>query len=129
MELGNALNWFEIPVVDFERAKKFYESIFDYQMPENQMGPARMGFFLYDSKSGKVGGAIVHQPDFHKPAEEGALIYLNCQPDLQAVLDRVEAAGGKILRHKIAVSADEKLGFWALIRDTEGNRIALHSMS
>ena len=129
MELGNAINWFEIPVTDFERAKKFYESIYDYQMPENQMGTTRMGFLLYDFKSGKVGGAIVHQPDFHAPADTGSLLYLNCQPDLQVVLDRVEAAGGNILRHKFPVSANEKLGFWALIRDTEGNRIALHSMS
>lgn len=129
MELGNAINWFEIPVTDFERAKKFYESIYDYQMPENQMGTARMGFLLYDFKSGKVGGAIVYQPDFHKPEDAGSLIFLNCQPDLQVVLDRVEDAGGKILKHKILVSADEKLGFWALIRDSEGNRIALHSMS
>jgi len=44
MELGNALNWFEIPVADFDRAKKFYETIFNYQMPESMMGPSRMGF-------------------------------------------------------------------------------------
>ena len=53
MELSNALNWFEIPVSDFDRAKKFYETIFDYQMPENQMGPARMGFLLYDFSNAK----------------------------------------------------------------------------
>ena len=45
MQIGNALNWFEIPVADFARAKKFYETIFDYQMPENTMGKAKMGFF------------------------------------------------------------------------------------
>lgn len=126
MQLGNALNWFEIPVLDFERAKTFYESIFDYQMPENQMGPARMGFFLYDFQNGKVGGAIVHNPEFYTPSENGSLIYLNCQPDLQVVLNRVEAAGGTILQPKTAVG--QNLGFWALIRDCEGNRVALHSM-
>ena len=46
MQLGNALNWFEIPVSDFERGKKFYETIFDYQMPENIMGKVQMGFFF-----------------------------------------------------------------------------------
>ena len=50
MQLTNALNWFEIPVSNFDRAKKFYESIFNYQMPENIMGDTRMGFFLYDNK-------------------------------------------------------------------------------
>ncbi|MEJ7735945.1 MAG: hypothetical protein WKF97_00850 [Chitinophagaceae bacterium] len=85
MELGNALNWFEIPVENFERAKKFYEAIFTFQMPESSMGPAKMGFFLYDFKAGKVGGAIVHHPGFHTPSGTGSLIYLNCQPDLQVV--------------------------------------------
>jgi predicted enzyme related to lactoylglutathione lyase len=127
MQLGNALNWFEIPVLDFDRARKFYESIFDYQMPENQMGPARMGFFLYDFQNGKVGGAIVHNPEFYTPSENGSLIYLNCQPDLQVVLNRVEGAGGQVLQAKTAI--DQNLGFWALIRDSEGNRVALHSMS
>lgn len=126
MQLGNALNWFEIPVNDFERAKKFYESIFNYQMPENVMGAARMGFLLYDFAGGKVGGAIVHNPDFYTPGSNGSLIYLNCQPDLQIVADRVTGAGGEILMQKAAVAPG--LGFWALIKDSEGNRVALHSM-
>jgi predicted enzyme related to lactoylglutathione lyase len=126
MQLGNALNWFEIPVLNFDRAKQFYEAIFDYQMPENQMGPARMGFFLYDYQNGKVGGAIVHNPEFYSPSENGALIYLNCQPDLQVVLNRVEAAGGTILQQKNEIG--QNLGFQALIKDCEGNRVALHSM-
>jgi uncharacterized protein len=128
MELGNALNWFEIPVSEFDRAKKFYETIFNYQMPENQMGPARMGFLLYDFQAQKVGGAIVHNPAFYTPQANGTLIYLNCQPDLQRVLDRVEMAGGKILQAKMQISPEQQLGFWALILDTEGNRVALHSM-
>ena len=129
MELGNALNWFEIPVADFDRARKFYETIFNYTMPESQMGTSRMGFFLHDFKAGKVGGAIVHHPDFYSPSYNGSLIYLNCQPDLQIVLDRVESAGGEVLNKKSEISPEQNLGFWALIKDTEGNRVALHSMS
>jgi uncharacterized protein len=128
MELGNAINWFEIPVADFDRAKKFYETIFGFQMPENNMGPARMGFFLYDFKAGKVGGAIVHHPSFHVPAATGTLVYLNCQPDLRVVLDKVKDAGGKIITDKSLISEEQQLGYWALILDTEGNRVALHSM-
>lgn len=128
MELQNALNWFEIPVTDFNRAKQFYETIFDFQMPESQMGPARMGFLLYDFQSGKVGGAIVHHPGFHMPSQTGALIYLNCNPDLQVILDKVDKAGGKVRQQKMLVSTEQpQLGHWALIHDTEGNRIALHS--
>jgi uncharacterized protein len=128
MELSNALNWFEIPVSDFDRAKKFYETIFDYQMPENQMGPARMGFLLYDFANAKVGGAIVHNPEFYTPQANGTLVYLNCQPDLQKVLSRVESAGGKVLQQKKEIAPEQNLGFWAIMMDTEGNRVALHSM-
>lgn len=129
MQIGNALNWFEIPVNDFDRAKNFYEKILDYQMPENQLGEARMGFLLYDFQGGKVGGAIVYRPGFHEPSRHGALIYLNCQPDLQLVLDRVEKSGGKISQTKTLISEEQQLGYWALIHDTEGNRVALHSMT
>ena len=128
MELTNALNWFEIPVSDFDRAKKFYESIFNYEMPETMMGDTRMGFFLYDMPGGKVGGAIVLNQQFYTPSDNGTLVYLNAQPDLQVVLSRVEAAGGTIIQHKTIISEEQNLGYWALIKDTEGNRVALHSM-
>jgi len=128
MELGNALNWFEIPVSNFDRAKKFYETIFNYVMPENFMGSTRMGFFLYDFQAGKVGGAIVLNEQLLSPSENGSLIYLNAQPDLQIILDRVEAAGGVILKAKTIISEEQNLGYWALLSDTEGNRVALHSM-
>jgi uncharacterized protein len=127
MELGNALNWFEIPVVDFDRAKKFYETLFSYQMPESMMGPNRMGFFLYDFKAGKVGGAIIYNPEMYTPSDKGALIYLNCQPDLQPILDKVAAAGGAVVVKKTVITPE--LGYTAIITDTEGNRVALHSMS
>ena len=127
MQLGNALNWFEIPVNDFERAKKFYETIFDYQMPENMMGKVRMGFFLYDFQNGKVGGAIC-KSEIHKPSQQGSIIYLNCQPDLQVALDKVEKAGGSIVQPKTKISAEQELGNIAFIIDTEGNKVALHSM-
>jgi predicted enzyme related to lactoylglutathione lyase len=87
-----------------------------------------MGFFLYDFKGGKVGGAIVHHPTFHKPSSEGSLVYLNCQPDLQVVLSKVKDAGGKVITEKTLISEEQQLGYWALIIDTEGNRVALHSM-
>ena len=122
----HAINWFEIPVADFDRAKKFYETIFAYQMPESQMGPARMGFLLYDFQNGGRGGAIVHNPEFYSPSTNGTLVYLNSEPDLQPVLDRVEKAGGRITKLKSDIG--QGLGYWALIEDSEGNRVALHSM-
>jgi uncharacterized protein len=122
----HAINWFELPVNDFDRAKKFYETIFDYQMPENTMGPARMGFLLYDFQNGGRGGAIVHNPGFYTPSANGTLVYLNGDPDLQLILSRVPGAGGKVLQEKTDIGAG--LGFMAHILDSEGNRVALHSM-
>ena len=124
MELTNAINWFEIPVTDFDRAKKFYETIFDYQIPDSMVGANRLGFFLYDFKSGKIGGAICHG-DGYTPSQEGSLVYLNGDPDLQIILSRVENAGGKILQPKTRITAE--VGYVAIFTDTEGNRVALHS--
>ena len=122
----HAINWFELPVNDFDRAKKFYEAIFDYQMPENQIGAARMGFLLYDFQNGGRGGAIVHNPGFYTPSANGTLVYLNCDPDLAEVLARVNFAGGTVVQEKTLVAPG--LGYWALIVDSEGNRVALHSV-
>ena len=122
----HAINWFEIPVSDFERAKKFYETIFDYQMPENTMGKARMGFLLYDFQNGGRGGAIVHNPELYTPSDNGTLVYLNCEPDLSDVLNRVENAGGYVIVPKTDIG--NNLGYFAMIKDSEGNRVALHSM-
>ena len=121
--MTNSLNWFEIPVSDFERAKLFYSMIYNYEMPEQMMGPTRMGFFPVDE--GGVGGAIVHG-DGSIPSQEGTLVYLNGGKDLSVVLDRVEKAGGKIILPKTKI--DDEMGYYAIFTDCEGNKVALHSM-
>ena len=121
--LKNSLNWFEIPVADFERAQKFYSAIYDYEMPSIVMKETTLGFFLVEQ--GGIGGAIAYGPGY-KVSEEGALIYLNGGENLQEVLDRVEAAGGKILTPKTIIPND--LGYFATFKDSEGNKVALHSM-
>lgn len=122
--MTNALNWFEIPVDDFDRAKMFYERLFRYAMPEMRMGPARMGFFPYDQASGNVGGAIVKVDDF-LPAHNGTLVYLNGGDDLSLLLARVEDAGGKVVLDKTGITPE--IGYYATFLDTEGNKVALHS--
>ena len=119
----NAVNWLEIPVEDFERAKAFYSRIFDFEMPQMPMGPNLMGFLLFDQGKG-VGGAIV-QGEGYTPSQRGTLIYLNGGSDLSAVLDRIESAGGKIVVGKTMITPD--LGYFAIFLDSEGNRLALHS--
>lgn len=123
-EKANALNWFEIPVTDFPRAKKFYETIFAISLEEMQMGPLLMGMFPYGQNDGRVGGAICHG-EWYKPSADGPIIYLNGNPDLQNVLNRIEAAGGKVIMPKTEISPE--IGFMAMFMDCEGNRMALHS--
>ena len=124
----HAISWFEIPVNDFDRAKLFYETIFAYKMNERQVGHARMGFFQHDVENDGRGGAIVYDPQFYSPSGNGTLVYLNCEPNIQKVIDRVAAAGGQILQNKTPVGVTQDMGYWALIMDTEGNRVALHAM-
>lgn len=121
----NALNWFEIPAADIDRAKKFYEAAFNVQMDEMNMGDfGRMVSFPGEGGNGKVSGALVQSP-MHTPTPAGQKVYLNGNPDLQQVLDRVEAAGGKILQPKQQISPE--IGYMGFFEDTEGNHIGLHS--
>lgn len=125
--MKNAISWFEIGTTDLERATKFYEAIFQIKLNPLDLENIKMRMFPLDDMMTGVGGAIVHSGGFHKPsATDGPLIYLNGNPDVQLVLDRVEAAGGKIMVPKTEISPE--YGYMAVIIDTEGNRIGLHSV-
>ena len=125
MVFKNAISWFEIPTKDLNRAQRFYETIFDMKMTPLDLPQIKMRMFPLEDMM-DVGGALVHNDQFYKPsATEGTLIYLNANPDVQIVLDRIEAAGGKILMPKTQISPE--YGYMAMFTDTEGNRIALHS--
>jgi predicted enzyme related to lactoylglutathione lyase len=126
MEYKNAISWFEIPATDLNRAQKFYESILNIQLRKLDLPQLKMRIFPIEDVMG-IGGSIVDSGGFHKPSPtDGPLIYLNANPDVQIVLDRVEKAGGKILVPKSEISAE--FGHMGVILDTEGNRIAFHSV-
>ena len=97
-------------------------------MKEREAGGARMAFFAHDMDEEGRGGAIVYDPDFYMPSANGSLVYLNCEPSLQEILDRVTGAGGRILQNSTPVAVTQDMGYWALILDSEGNRVALHAM-
>lgn len=123
----NIITWFEIPVADLGRAKKFYETILDIQMDKRGDGPNEAVFFPSDpnviqASSGRVTG-ILSKSKENAPSEKGTMIYINATPDLQQVIDRVENAGGKVVMQRTKIPA----GFIATITDTEGNRIGLHA--
>ena len=121
---ANSINWFEIPATDLPRAKKFYETIFECKMEDYpEMMGMKMAGFPADSMNGKVGGGVC-QSDFHKPSQDGALVYLNANPSVQAVLDKIEGAGGKVVMPRTQISPE--IGYMAFFIDTEGNRIGLH---
>ena len=125
--MNNAISWFEIPTTDLNRAQQFYEALFGITMIPLDTPNLKMRMFPIDDMMTGVGGAIVYSGDFYTPsASAGPLIYLNANPDVQKVLDKVEAAGGKIIVPKTQISPE--YGYMAVILDTEGNRIALHSV-
>jgi len=123
----NAISWFEIPSTDLNRATKFYETIFNTGLIPLDTPNIKMRMFPLENMMTGVGGAIVYSADFYKAsATDGPLIYLNGNPDVQLILDKIEAAGGKIIVPKTEISPD--YGHMAVFLDTEGNRIALHSI-
>jgi predicted enzyme related to lactoylglutathione lyase len=127
MNFTNAISWFEIPATDLTRAQKFYETIFDMQMIPLDLPNFKMRMFPLEDMQNGVGGALVDSGGFHKPSgTDGPLIYLNGNPDLQQVLNKVEAAGGKIMVPKTEISPE--YGFMSDTIDSEGNRIALHNV-
>lgn len=125
----NMISWFEIPVTDMDRAKKFYETVFNVEIAINDFGGVIMGWFppAEDITAPGISGSLVyHKEEYTPSATHGTLVYFNSQSgDLSNELDRVEAAGGKILRGKSLIS--NEIGYMALVLDSEGNRIALHS--
>jgi predicted enzyme related to lactoylglutathione lyase len=119
----NMVGWFEIPVHDMNRAKAFYEVVFNVELEIHDFGGFLMGWFPFSENKPGASGTLVKQESY-VPSQEGALVYFNSS-DLQNELDRIEIAGGKITQPKTQISPEH--GFMAVFTDTEGNRVALHS--
>lgn len=121
--MSNAINWFEIPAADFKRATKFYGDVLAAELQTMKMEDTDMAFF--PTTDNGVGGCVTYG-DGNKPQAEGPLVYLNGGDDLSVPLGRVEAAGGKVVMPKTQIGEN---GFIAMFMDTEGNRVAFHSMN
>lgn len=120
---AHALNWFEIPVTDFARAKAFYEAVLGRSIETMAMEPMMMGFLASDQNT--VGGAIV-QGEGNVPSASGTIVYLNGGDDLAPMLARAASAGGSVVIPKTDIG--NGFGFFAHFMDTEGNKVGLHSM-
>lgn len=119
----NAIQNFQIPVIDFERAIAFYSKIMGYKLEEMQLEDVKLGVFRCDEEDGVTGTLILGGDQ--KPSREGALIYLQCNDDLNEHLEKVKEAGGEIHIEKTELGPE--MGFFAIIHDTEGNRVGLYS--
>ena len=114
--------WFEIPVLDMDRAKKFYEEVFEIEIHVGEMGDSTLGFFPRDGWANS--GVLALHPN-KKPTTDGVLIYFNAGEDMTPVQARVEQAGGKMMMTKCEIGGDN--GYMALFVDTEGNQLGLWS--
>lgn len=123
---SNSINWFEIPAIDIERARAFYETIFGIEMQAMPIHGLKMISFPAEWGDGRVHGALI-QHEMYTPSEHGIAIYLNANPNIQDIIDRIEPAGGKVVTRKTQISPD--IGYMAFFLDTEGNRLALHAQN
>lgn len=118
----NVVTWFEIPVKDMDRAKKFYTDVMQTSFKDDEMDGFQMSIFEAEEQA--VSGMLV-KAEGYEPSKTGAVIYLNGGDDLTAPLDRAIANGGEVLWPKTAIEC----GYFAQFLDSEGNRVGLYSMS
>ena len=122
---GNAINWFEIPVSDIDRAQAFYEKMLGKSLRRDPMGSCGVLAVIPYEQPG-VGGALMSGSEAPQPAAQGTLVYLNADPALDAAIERAVAAGGQIAMPRVELP--DGMGFFAHILDTEGNRVGLHAL-
>ncbi len=120
----NPVNWFEIPVRDMERARKFYEKVFGVELTPEEMGPYSLTFFPWTEGGTGAAGTLI-QGESYEPSHSGTVVYFSVD-DIEETLRRINSNGGKTLMPKKSIG---EYGFIAHFEDTEGNRLALHSMN
>src|SRR3990172_4715171 len=116
-------NWFEVPVKDLDRAVKFYEKVFDVKLSPEDMGGMKMAMFPFAQDAPGAAGALI-KGESYEPSHAGTVVYFSVE-DIPETLRRINTNGGKTLMPKTAIG---QYGFIAQYEDTEGNRLALHSM-
>lgn len=119
--MANQIVWCDIPVTDLDRAIRFYSEVLGTAVKKQELAGTTMGVLPHND--GEVGGCLVGGTE-HKPSDGGAMIYLNANGRLDAALAAVTLHGGKIVQPKHQIGP---FGFRAVVLDSEGNRIALHS--
>jgi predicted enzyme related to lactoylglutathione lyase len=122
MIMKNLISIVEIPTIEFPRAVTFYQTILNISIEEINMDGVLMGLFPGDGETISV--ALINSNQY-KTSMDGAVVYFNAGDDLQIVLDKIKANGGKIIVPKTDIGSG--MGFYAMFKDTEGNKLGLHS--
>lgn len=125
MTKRNPVGWFEIPTNDLQRAKTFYEKTFNFKLqPPMNMEGFEMSMFPMERGAEGAAGSLI-QGDGYTPSHEGALVYFSVD-DIKATEAKIRANGGQVDKPKMSIG---EYGYISICEDSEGNRIALHSMS
>ena len=123
----NAINWFELPTRDLERAVGFYERVLDVRLRREGFGGQPHAVFPSKCPAGgtSVAGALVAEAPHLTPGAAGTVVYLDCKDGVQATLARATAAGATVVAPHLAIGDN---GFIAVVDDLDGNRVGLHAM-
>jgi predicted enzyme related to lactoylglutathione lyase len=116
-------SWFEIPTTNFERARHFYEQTLGVELHIEDKSDIKMGIFPHLDQD--TGGCITAGKDY-QPSANGTIVYLYAGQDLAAPLDRAVHLGGKVVLPKTSIGEH---GYIALLKDSEGNTVGLHSLN
>jgi predicted enzyme related to lactoylglutathione lyase len=119
--MANQIVWCDIPVVNLERAIQFYSALLGAEVKKQEFPGMSVGILPHND--GEVGGCLFAS-DTEKPSDKGVMIYLNANGRLDDAIASAAANGGKVLQPKHPIGP---FGFRAIILDSEGNRVALHS--
>src|SRR6266700_5777606 len=122
--VANTVVWFDMPVQDLDRAMRFYSAVLG--SPPLKQEFSGMAFAVLPHEEGAISGCLIpnSQGNDNKPSDHGPMLYLNCEGRLDAAVAAVAPNGGKVLQNRHPIGP---YGFRAIVLDSEGNRIALHS--
>jgi len=122
--MNHQITWVSIPTTDFDRAVTFYSAVTGKEFKVQGEGDQKMATSIADAEweDGTIGFGITGDSAI-KPGADGLRVYLAVE-DMEGFLSNVDGAGGEIITSKSAMG---EMGFWALIKDSEGNQVGLHS--
>jgi predicted enzyme related to lactoylglutathione lyase len=121
--MNHIATWFEIPVIDMQRAKAFYQSVLNTSFKDDEMDQYQMAIFEHEENA--VGGMLVLGKGY-EPSQTGAVVYFNGGEDLSLPLAKVTDLGGSVVIPKTGIE-EGACGFYAQFLDSEGNRVGLYS--